>query len=157
MRYRHLILVLWMPILVACGPVGQRPVNKTTDTRSSMFATDAEKIAFLQQYLTLASPIQAAEFHIVYHDNSAGGVPGPSDWDMQVVLVVAPADLPRWTQGMQPVVSQHVDLTWADPLLPPEQHWRITSAPTVYQRAGTLVAVFAPEGIVFKRVSTMMP
>lgn len=147
-------MVLLAVGLVACSGPGKRAADKTTDTRSSAFTTDADKIAFLEQYLLLASPIHATEFHIVYHDNATGGVAGPSEWDMQAVMLVAPADLPRWTEGMRAVSAQDVDLAWAYALLPQEQRWKITSQPLVYERSGTLVAVFEQEGIVFKRART---
>lgn len=155
MNYNRLILAVLLALgLTACGWPGKAAANKTTDTRSAAFTTDAEKIAFLEQYLKLASPVKATEFHIVYHDNETGFVPGPSDWDIRAVLLVAPADLPRWTDGLQAVAAQGVDLAWAYALLPPEQRWQITSPPMVYERPGALVAVFAQEGIVFKRVWT---
>lgn len=155
LRYGYVVLVVLLILgLTACsGPV-KRAANKTTDTRSSVFTTDADKIAFLEQYLLLASPIHATEFHIVYHDNASGGVAGPSDWDIQAVMLVSSADLARWTEGLQAVAAQDADLAWAYALLPREQRWRLTSQPVVYQRSGALVAVFAAEGIVFKRVWT---
>src|SRR5262245_40161450 len=113
------LILLWLLARITQLP---RPTaaGKSTDTRSAALATDADKIAFLQQYLTLPSPIAATEFHIVYHDNAAGGLPGPSDWDVQAVIKVAPADLPRWTDGMQQVAAGEVDLGWGYALLPHE-------------------------------------
>ncbi len=142
-------MILW---LLSCTALNEP--NRSTDTRSSQFATDAEKIAFLQQYLTLPSPVEAAEYHIVYHDNSTGGVPGPSDWDMRVVLRVAPTQLEGWTVDMQPVAADAVDLAWGYELLPVDAQWKINSEPTIYTRNNVIVAVFAPEGILFKRVWT---
>lgn len=147
------LILLWLLAGITQLP---RPTaaGKTTDTRSAALPSDADKIAFLQQYLTLPSPIAATEFHIVYHDNAAGGLPGPSDWDMQAAIKVTPADLPRWTDGMQQVATGEVDLGWGYALLPHEPRWTIASQPVVYTRAGTIVAVFEREGIVFKRVFT---
>ena len=153
MRLWHLWLVLVLG-LTACGGSGKRIASKTTDTQSRTFTTDADKIAFLEQYLLLASPIQATEFHIIYHDNESGLIPGPSDWDMQAVMLVEPADLARWVEGMQSVSVQEVDLAWANVLVPQDQRWRIISQPAVYEKSGALVAIFEQEGIVFKRVWT---
>ena len=121
----------------------------TTDTLSSTLSDDAAKVAFLGRYLKLASPVEAAEFHVIYHDNSGGMVPGPSEWDIQAVMKVAPADLPAWTSGMTP--TEAADLSWGRSLLGPEPRWAVHSALRVYQRGRTIVAVFEPEGIVFKR------
>lgn len=155
MRFRYVSLVLLLVLtLTACGGSGKRVASKTTDTHSRTFSTDADKIAFLEQYLLLVSPIQATEFHIVYHDNESGAIPGPSDWDMQAIMLVEPADLPRWTEDMQAVAEQDADLTWVDALLPEDQRWKITSQPVIYEKSGALVAIFEQEGIVFKRVWT---
>ena len=145
--------------LVACGiprAGGKTSASLTTDTRSAQFATDAEKIAFLQRYLTLYSAVEATEFHIVYHDNAGGAVPGPSDWDMRVALKVAPADIPAWTNGLQEIEGAAADLSWGTDLLPGTARWARTSQPRVYQRAsgGVIVAAFASEGIILKHVWT---
>jgi hypothetical protein len=82
--------------------------NMSTDTHSKQFATDPDKIQFLKRYLTFPTAVEAAEFHVVYQDNSGGGIPGPSDWDMQVVLKVAPQNLSAWTHNVK-VTSQKQD------------------------------------------------
>ncbi len=87
-----------------------RSPNRSTDTRSSQLATDADKIRFLNRYLTLPSAVEAAEFHVVYHDNSSG-IPGPSDWDIQAVLKVAPQHLSAWIQDAK-ITSKKQDLGW---------------------------------------------
>lgn len=149
----------WLPAAVlalaalACG----QGASLTTDTRSSQFATDAEKIAFLARYLKLPSPVEAAEFHVRYQDNSRGLVPGPSDWDVRAVVRVQPAETARWAEGLRrlPVgAAPSVDLSWGHALLPDEARWRLASSPALYTRdeGAVVVAVFEAEGIVMKRV-----
>lgn len=128
--------------------------NKSTDTLSAEFDSDTEKIAFLDQYLVLHSAVEAAEFHIVYHDNSTGFVPGPSDWNIQAVLKVAPADVSRWTDGRQLVATDSVDLAWGYALLPDEARWQVQSQPMIYTSLGAIIVVFAPEGILFTHHQT---
>lgn len=128
--------------------------SRTTDTHSAALADDTAKRAFLERYLTLKSAVKATEFHIVFHDNSAGGIPGPSDWDMQVALKVAPADVPRWTAGMQLVSGDAPDLAWGDALVADEPRWQTSTPPQVYTAAGKLVAAYAREGIVMLRLQT---
>jgi hypothetical protein len=151
--------VLQLLALAACGMPGTRgrvSSSLTTDTWSAQFATDAEKLAFVRRYLTLASAVEATEFHIVYHDNAGGPVPGPSEWNMHVALKLAPADLPAWTSGLQEIDGRDIDLSWGSELLPNTPRWVRTSQPWVYQRAGggVLVAVFVPEGIILKHLWT---
>ena len=122
----------------------------TTDTRSSTFSDNRSKIAFLKKYLKMPSAIEEAEFHVVYQDNSGGLVPGPSDWDIQVVLRVKLENVPLWTNGMTRV--DLADLSWGYSLLPSAEQWAVKSKPVIYEQGRTVVAVFEPEGTIFKRV-----
>jgi hypothetical protein len=145
--------------LAACGIAsagGKTSASLTTDTRSTQFATDAEKIAFVHRYITLYSAVEATEFHIIYHDNAGGAVPGPSDWDMRVALKVAPADILAWTSGLQETEGAGADLSWGIDLLPDTSRWARTSPPRVYERAsgGVIVAAFASEGVILKHMWT---
>jgi hypothetical protein len=148
--------MLLLVALAACGTPGGVSASLTTDTFSAQFATDAEKIAFLRRYVTLSSPVETTEFHIVYHDNSGGAVPGPSDWDMRVALKVAPADVSAWTSGLQEAESTDADFSWATDLLPNTSRWARASQPRVYRRAsgGVIVVAYASEGVIFKRMWT---
>jgi hypothetical protein len=148
------ILMLGLLSLLMVSCITTNSANLSTDTRSTQFSTDREKLAFLAKYLTLYSTVEAAEYHIVYHDNSSGGVPGPSDWDIQVVLKMAPENLSLWTTDMQPVAPESVDLSWGYPLLPNEPRWKVPTQPSVYRSANVVVAVFPEQGILFKRVWT---
>jgi len=144
-------------VLVALATPGcRRSASLTTDTRSSQIASQEDKQAFLARYLRFASPVEAAEFHVTYHDNSGGLVPGPSDWDIRAVLRVRSGDTARWTEGLAPLApaAPTVDLSWGHALLPDGSDWRLASEPAVYTRdAGrVVVAVFAAEGVVMKRV-----
>ena len=149
------LLAALLVIFLAAGCLGEaaRP-NLTTDTQSSQFTTETAKLAFLQRYLKLATPVQAAEFHIIYHDNSGGFVPGPSDWNIRVLLKVAPADIDRWTTGMQPAPSDQFDLTWAKAFAAQHPAWTMTSEPEIYQKPGMVLALFRPEKIIFVRMVT---
>ena len=151
--------LLLLGALAACGSPGMRGTvspSLTTDTRSAQLASDADKLAFLRRYLSLASAVAATEFHIVYHDNTGGPVPGPSEWDMHVALKLASADIPAWTRGLQEVGGEGIDLSWGSELLPNTPRWARTSPPRVFQRAGggVVVAAFVPEGIILTHLWT---
>jgi hypothetical protein len=126
--------------------------NMSTDTHSKQLATDTDKIQFLKRYLTFPTAVEAAEFHVVYHDNSGGGIPGPSDWDMQVVLKVAPQNLSAWTHNLK-MTSQKQDLEWGYSLAK-QRNWKLQSKPKVYTGPGKIVAVFEKEGFIFKQLIT---
>ena len=139
-------------LLFACA--ASNTSNLTTNTQSTQFSTDGEKLTFLKKYVTLYSAIEATEYQIVYQDNSAGGVPGPSDWDIQMALKIAPEDVVLWTADMQKIAPELVDLAWGYQLLPDEPRWKFQAQPLVYTRANVIVAVFPQQGILFKRMWT---
>lgn len=145
-----LIISMMLTVSLGNGCLSQpvRP-DLTTDKRSSQFATEEARLAFLQRYAKLITPVQATEFHIIYHDNSGGLVAGPSDWDIRALLKVRPDDMPKWTANLQPASPDQIDLTWAKSFGAQNPAWRLTSQPQVYQKTGMVVALFAPESIVF--------
>lgn len=149
------VLALFGLLLMACDGASRGTGPATTDTHSSQFSTDADKIAFARTYLIMPSDVEATEYHIVYHNNGDGRVPGPSDYDVQAVLKVAPADIGKWTDGLAPAPLTE-DISWGYALLPNNPRWAVASTPSIYVRPGsnTVVAVFAPEGIVFKHTWT---
>jgi hypothetical protein len=141
-------LTIGLTVLAVSRP---RPAAMATDTRSASLQGDPAKLDFLKKYLRLPTEVQATEFHIAYHDNSKGMVPGPSDYDLRVVVKVPPDKVSQWVAEMgQPTAP--FDVAWAYELLPKEERWRIASPPTYYQRDRVQVVTFEPEGIVFKRV-----
>lgn len=156
--FQTLVLASLFLLVTACQPLATAPEEKssTTDTYSRDLSSNATKIAFLQQYLAAPSTILATEFHIVFHDNSRGLVPGPSDWDIQAVIKVAPLDLARWQVDLTPLPAEGADLAWAYALLPTAPTWSITSEPQIFQgKTGNhIVATFAAEGIIFVRMWT---
>ncbi len=134
---------LFLLIFLAAACSGTPTADLTTDTKSTALATEAEQIEFLSQYVTLKSAVTATEFHIIYHDNSGGLVPGPSDWYIQAVMQVE--DVAPWIEGKTQLYS--ADFTWADALL--TEGLRPTSQPTYYTNQTTTIAVFEPEKILF--------
>ena len=82
----------------------------STDTSSDKFSTLAEKTEFLQQYVTFRYNYRSLDFRIIYHNNSKGMVPGPSDWNICIVAEVQPADLVSWTSGL--TQSANADSSW---------------------------------------------
>ncbi len=149
MRRLYHILFLILLSFAAC-----ESENRTTDTRSTKFSQEGEKIAFLKRYVKLFSPVSAAEYHIVYHDNSGGLLPGPSEWDIKIALVIAPSDVPKWIAGFREAGKDECDLSWVREI-PLEGHpWIRGGRPRCYLRPGTEteLVVYGKEGILFKRM-----
>jgi hypothetical protein len=140
------VLVAVVLCLAACGRTAASDFS--TDTQSSQLSTEAEQIAFLGKYVNLKSAVSQTEFHIIYHDNSGGLVPGPSDWDIQAIMLVE--DIALWTAGKTQIDT--ADFTWADSLL--TEPLRPASQPTYYTNQTTTLAVFEPEQIIYLRSTT---
>ncbi len=85
-----------LSLIIGCGSD-----SKTTNTKSSIFKTNQEKIQFLEKYITFKRSYKKLDFHINYQDNSTGMVPGPSDWDICLVAVVPPFELEKWVIGLE--------------------------------------------------------
>src|SRR5882672_3262432 len=139
---RALASTTLMSVIVVCS-CHSRP-SMTTHKRSSEMSSNAEKIAFLSRYLSAKSTIEAAEFIIDYQDNSGGGVPAPSDWDIQAAMKVQSGDTTLWAEGLDRVLSEDTDLSWGMRLLPQSEGWRIESKPQIFVRhdADVTVAIF---------------
>ncbi len=67
----------------------------STDTSSESFATVADRVEFLQRYVTFRRGYRDLGLHIVYHNGGGGRRPGPSECDIRVVAVVPPGELAR--------------------------------------------------------------
>lgn len=139
-------LLLLIFLAAACS--GTPTADLTTDTRSTELSTEVEQIKFLRRYVELQSAVTQTKFHIIYHDNSGGLVPGPSDWNIQAVMQVE--DVAPWIDGKTQLDS--ADFTWADALLTEEL--RPSSQPTYYTNGATTIAVFEPELIIYFRSTT---
>jgi hypothetical protein len=89
---------IFLIVMVSCelGCQSQTTGPATTDTSSSSLTTLSEKIEFLERYVTFRRSYQSLEFHINYHNNGGGLVPGPSDWDIRLIAQVPAAELPQW-------------------------------------------------------------
>jgi hypothetical protein len=123
----------------------------TTDTQSSSFATTSDALEFLERYLKLPTPVDDTAYHIIYQDNSQG-FPGPSDWDMHIALKVKPEHIKSWLEGYE-ISDEPFDITWGYDVAK-ARGWTLTTAPEFYTSAGTQVAIFSSDGVIFKRLTT---
>jgi hypothetical protein len=116
-----------------------------TDTRSTSFATDTERIRFARRYFRFFSDVVATEFHIVCDAQNC---------DMRAAFLVAPEDVPEWLEDIGAQSVPDADLSWAHDILPNSDRWRRNSAARVVARpdSSAVIAAYIPEGIVLKRV-----
>ena len=160
MRARGWLLLAGVGAVILAGFVGLRGLvfvldggggSLTTDTASSVFPSDAAKVAFLRKYLKLPVPVETAEFKVVYHDNGFA----PSDWHIVAALKLAPADVPRLTLGMTPSADALPDYSWGKPLTSNHARFRHSSTPKTFLRQGCRVVAFEAEGVVFQKCTTL--
>jgi len=132
------------------------PGDLTTDTRSGSFTDAKEKRDFLLKYLIAPADIIDAEYHIFYHDNSKGLVPGPSDFDVRVALLIKPEDIPLWTEHFEEIPPDTIKLSLWDGLATDNISWDGYEA-TYYKRenAFSYLVVFKDANIILKAMSTM--
>ena len=130
-------------VLVAgCGQSGP----PSTNTSSARFATLAEKVAFLQEYVRFKRTYRQLDFAIRYTNNSGGMVPGPSEWDVRIVAVVPPSELGAWTSGLRPAPSP--DTGWLAGAPTPIDHSGVTQW---FHKGGLVVGVDKGKSVVVYR------
>jgi len=128
----------------------------TTKTKSSSFSIKEQKLAFLTKYVKEYSDVYNAEYSIEYQNNNYGFVPGPSEWDIRVVLKVQPEKVSDWVEGFQEVSEEMVHFDWWGELDINEHEWNRNSKPRFYKRKNqdVYIIVYEVEGIIFKKITT---
>lgn len=97
--------------------------DRTTNTFSTSFKSDAEKIAFMEKYYAVDFPYEDVEYHIVYYDNGAGrGAPGPSDWTMFFAFKLSDEETQKRVTSN---ISSTVDTEPWEQFLPQTKKWKI--------------------------------
>ncbi|MEM9493808.1 MAG: hypothetical protein AAGC55_31970, partial [Myxococcota bacterium] len=134
-------------------PTAERtqPKDLTTDTDSRNLASAEERVAFALRYIAAPTPPRDVEFTILYRDNRGGLVSGPSDWRIEMVLAVAPGEVPTWVARWKPCPDGVAEPAWSRALLSRRDDWRPTSEQRCYRfRAGT-AWVHDREGLILYR------
>jgi hypothetical protein len=104
------VSAIWLLTISVAG-CGGRSGPATTDTSSASISSLDQRVEFLQRYVTFRRDYRELDFHVLYHNNGGGLVPGPSDWDIRVVAVVPPGELASWVPaGKMPVRA--TDVSW---------------------------------------------
>jgi len=103
----RIVLLALTLLITSCKPSGPA----STETNSAGFATLAERTNFLQQYVTFKRSYESLDFHIAFHNNSGGMVPGPSDWDVRLIAKVPAAELQSWVPAGANI-SKAPDTSW---------------------------------------------
>lgn len=141
-----------LALIAALSCLACEEKSRSTDTRSSALATAKERAAFLCAYALCASPVKDAAFHVVFHDNSRGFVPGPDDAEIRAVLSVEKDDLEKWTRGCSPARVEGRPPWFAE--ITKGTSLELTTAPDGYRCGSELRAIHVKDGIVVRSIST---
>lgn len=135
-----LILIVVVCLLSSCAKQnmtssGSARESWTTDTWSTKIEDHDEKIQFLQKYVQCPAEVVDTKFHIVYHDNSQGLVPGPSDWRVAAAIKINQSDVDAWIADFDIVAEEAVDMNWWTGL--DIEDWISTDSAVYYKRSGS--------------------
>jgi hypothetical protein len=143
------LLVLSL-LLISCRqssePQSSGPA--TTTTSSDAIASLDQRIDFLQKYVTFRRQYQEVAFHIEYHNNGTGLIPGPSDWDVRIVAVVPPEELELWVSTDVKAIPT-TDVSWLATV--PEGAMRTANITEWYVEPGRIIGVDRKRSIVAYR------
>lgn len=107
---RTVIVVLVAASVSGCGGPGG---PASTDTLSASIPTPAERVAFLERYVTFRRHYRELDFRVAYRNGGGGPVPGPSEWDIRIVAVVPPEELKEWVPAGATAIPT-ADRAWLD-------------------------------------------
>lgn len=108
MFFKKIVLILTMMTIISCSS----DVSLTTNTHSASFQTIEEKIDFLKKYIKIESSYSTLDYHIIFHDNSGGLVPGPSDWNIMIKATIKLLEISSWVKDAQKI--EYPDLHFSD-------------------------------------------
>ena len=128
-----------------------RSGTRTTDTRSSQIQSKELKLAFLRDYLSGPTAPLDAEFHLVFHDNSQGMIPGSDDMDLQAVIKVKPDDVSKWAAGCTRYRLEAWP-PWAEPPLRGKKGFEVSSPPDTFKCGAEERVIHVHEGVIFRRL-----
>jgi len=126
------VLLLWACACSSSSPGAPPAASRsglTTDTDSRSYTDTSQRLEFLARYLKIKSPLVDAEYVIHFRDNSAGAIPGPSDWDIRAALQVS-GDVAAWHAGWEPCPPAAPDVpAWGRELLARRPGWQHPGTP----------------------------
>ncbi|XZE20516.1 hypothetical protein SH449x_000390 [Pirellulaceae bacterium SH449] len=87
-------LMLIAIMLSGCSKTASGPVSvtETSVVRKGL----ADRIQFLENYVTFRRQFEKLDYDIMYQNNGGGMVPAPSDWDIRLIAVVPETDIEAW-------------------------------------------------------------
>jgi hypothetical protein len=148
-------LILFTIVLISCQ---RSPEDITINKYSHTISDPSEKLRLFYKYMKHPPGLLDVEYHLWYQDNGAKkfiDVPGPSDYQLKVVLKVAKDSIDHHLTGLSKT-NEEIDLKmWSKLQL--DSTWNVSSVAEVYQDGdcgSTTKAIFRKEGIIFAYYAT---
>ena len=99
-RFAFLCVIIGVALapvcLVGClnnpPPTGPPTAKETHSARPNL----EDRIEFVETYVTFRRSYEQLEYDVWFQNNSGGGIPGPSEWDVHLVAVVPSEELADW-------------------------------------------------------------
>ena len=88
----RIVLISILLSAIGCNSGSGPPsVSETSSARPNLDS----RVKFVEQYVSFQRNYKNLEYSIYYQNNSYG-MPGPSDWDIQLVAKVPPDEVASW-------------------------------------------------------------
>ena len=156
LRKSSLLIVIAVFLFISCSGT-----SKQNELDSDHFQTKQERIHALKQEIKYPSDFEDAAFELFNANgfsNTRTTVPGASSWDYKLVIKTAPANVGKWTQGMELGIFKEEGREWMKEIIKKSKNnWQTHSQPELYIRPNQHVEViiFRTEGIIYKRIITL--
>ena len=156
MKRLTLLIGLVLLILSSC--------SETTNSNkldSEDYNTKEERVKVLKKEIESFSELKDADFELYnangFSDNRKTSS-GVSSWEYKFVIKVNPADVDKWTDGMDFIGNVYFD-SWMIKLIQKRQNiWKTFSEPEFYSRHSLtadvdIIVIYREEGIIFKIIT----
>ena len=106
MLMKNILSLIYIIVLtIGCSNAGP----PSTETTSEKFDSLLNKISFLEQYVTFNRQYENLDFIIFYQNNSNGFLPGPSDWDVQIIAQIPNDTINAWISNAKTIKTDDTD------------------------------------------------
>jgi len=111
----------------------------------------ADRIQFLEKYVTFRRTYEKLDYEIMYQNNGGGMVSAPADWDIRLIAVVPETEIDDWVPA-EKEKSDPSAPAWLEGLPGGIERQGITEW---YRKSGTTVGVDRERStIVYRSAST---
>ncbi len=146
LRMKKLIMITGIIILFSCNREYVNPV------KSSFYKTKEERINSLKNFFHPRSEIKDAEFEIYDVNMNNCSIPGPTDRDYRIAVIMDTVYLDKWKDENMHRAVKPFNYEWGIELIKNNPAYNISTLPEAYKTDGREMYIFKKEGIIFIRI-----